>query len=438
MLKGHNAKLKHTQAMVQPTLREPRDLSLEQQEVMDISQILDEIRGWKNKVKCCVLADGHPKQPPMMATRDPAFPNGVDNEKRYPPPGNVETWTQQVVGRKQKESAYNADSARNLPKVSAFDDHTEDTMSDKPTINRQPATKGKFENVMTVMNTIRLTICKNCKNSQWDNGYGNDGVDKSVNVHIHLSSPDSHKHAGPSASDISTQSQGSEDRPRDSDDPGNHSQVLQAQRPPDQIAVTFKASGVTGCFPSGFIRAPVSFNDVPRATSHFDAGSRIETQAQVARDYGDNAFETPEDALEREPPGDTPLQPSRIPNPPRRRKRRSSSSSTPFEDDDFHQDDLDQDDEFDLDAVLPSAYESVDEQKPRARQTRNSMRAGLPPLATGRDYPKVGSRMDPGLAFFVGESTSTPREPDAAVTTFAEGGNREGSDGSRRNRRRRA
>lgn len=42
----------------------------------------------------------------MMASKGPAFPNGMGNEKQYPPPWDVKTWNKRVAERKAKQLAY--------------------------------------------------------------------------------------------------------------------------------------------------------------------------------------------------------------------------------------------------------------------------------------------------------------------------------------------
>lgn len=98
--------------MFQPTPWEPRDLSLEQQEVISIDQILNEIRGWKDKVQRCFLRSGHVQEYSVMVRDGPAFPNGMGNEKRYPPPWDVTTWNDRIAERKAKELTYKAKSTK--------------------------------------------------------------------------------------------------------------------------------------------------------------------------------------------------------------------------------------------------------------------------------------------------------------------------------------
>lgn len=187
-----------------------------------------------------------------------------------------------------------------------------------------------------------------------------------------------------------------------------------------------RASGSTGGPPGGSfqlnpeLRAIVTATDVPHPIRRPGAGSRIGEPTQISGENDDQIARTPENVARRE----TGLPPSRTPDPPRRRRRMSPSTSP--------------EDDFEPDVDLQSTPGGVDTEKPRARQTKNSMRAGLPTLATGRNYPKAESRMHPGSAFFLGALPSKRAHAADDNTTHVEVEDHDGSDGSRRTRRRRA
>lgn len=155
------------QAMFQPTPWEPRDLLLEEQEVIGIEQILSEIRGWKDKVQSCAILNARVREQPIMVAKGPAFPNGMGNEKRFPPPWDAETWHKRVEERKRKRLAYNAARARKLTKVSEIYGHTEDGTHNGTSTECQPTIHGIFDNILSVINTPRRTISNTAVNHDW-------------------------------------------------------------------------------------------------------------------------------------------------------------------------------------------------------------------------------------------------------------------------------
>lgn len=108
--------LTFAQAMFQPTPWEPRDLALEQQEVISLDQILSTIRNWKDKVQSCAIVDSFVQELTVMATKSPGFPNGMGNQKRYPGPWDLKAWDQRVAERKAKEVAYKTKPKRKASK----------------------------------------------------------------------------------------------------------------------------------------------------------------------------------------------------------------------------------------------------------------------------------------------------------------------------------
>lgn len=104
------------QAMFQPAPWEPRDLALEQQEVISLEQILTTIRKWKDKVQSCAIVDSLVQELTVMATKGLGFPNGMGNEKRYPGPWDLKVWDERVAERKAKEVAYKTKPKRKASK----------------------------------------------------------------------------------------------------------------------------------------------------------------------------------------------------------------------------------------------------------------------------------------------------------------------------------
>lgn len=102
--------------MFQPTPWDPRDLALEQQEIISLDQILAKIRSWKDKVQSCVISDSLVQELTVMVRKGPGFPNGMGNEKRYPAPWDVKVWDERVAERKAKEVAYKTTPRRRAPK----------------------------------------------------------------------------------------------------------------------------------------------------------------------------------------------------------------------------------------------------------------------------------------------------------------------------------
>ncbi|KAJ4424220.1 hypothetical protein N0V82_001086 [Gnomoniopsis sp. IMI 355080] len=335
---NHNGNVHYkTVAMFQPTSWEPRNLLLEEQEVIGIDQILSNIRGWKNKVQSCTILHAHVREQSIMA-RGPAFPNGMGNEKRYPPPWDKETWDKRIEERERKKMVYKARHAKKRPR----------------------------------------------------------------------------------------------DRPRGLIDSGNHSRRDRFLGNQGQIPGNLRGSGATTFAtvppPSDSARlnsAVLAFervNDVPRSMSRSNADSRMGCPTQNTDEDISKDSTIPEKSDKRE----TPLPPSRTPNPSERPKEISRATGLELYENDY-----------DLDSDRARATDSAFRENPGARKTKNSMRAGIPTLATGRDYPKANSRMDPGCAFFLGASSSERFKPADDDTVNEESGDRESSDGSRRTKRRR-
>lgn len=104
------------QAMFQPTPWDPRDLVLEQQEVISLDQILSTIRSWRDKVQSCAIVDSLVQELTVMAAKGLGFPNGMGNEKRYPGPWDRKAWDQRIAERKAKEVAYKTKPKRKASK----------------------------------------------------------------------------------------------------------------------------------------------------------------------------------------------------------------------------------------------------------------------------------------------------------------------------------